>query len=134
MKSYIKLYGPPVGEALKALRKVAIDFPEVCIMDPVIGADLGVGTVTGPGGIPGSGGQGRSHESVDMVMSYFGGPSEISEERCDSIISKSGESVGKYDFYFEWFKKPTVSQIEALIEKIDEALAPLGVRYTITSK
>ena len=136
MKSYIKLYGPPVGEALKALRKIALDFPEVCVMDTVIGADLGVGTAIGPswGGLPGSGGQGRSYDSVDMVMSYFGGPSEISEERCGSIISESGESVGKYDFYYEWFKNPSVSELEALIEKIDEALAPLGVKYTITTK
>jgi hypothetical protein len=69
-----------------------------------------------------------------MVMSYFGGPDEISEERCGTIISKSGESVGEYDFYYEWFKKPNVTEIESLIEKIDEALTPLGVRYTITTK
>jgi hypothetical protein len=67
-----------------------------------------------------------------MVMNYFGG--DISEERCDTIISKSGESLGEYDFYYEWFKKPTVAQIQELIEKIDEALTPTKVKYTITTK
>ena len=133
MKSYIKLYGPPLATALKALRKLAIDFPEVCVMDSALQSELGLGSLRGPGGIAGAGGQGPSN-SVDMVMGYFGGPEEISEERCNTIISKSGESVGKYDFYYEWFNKPTVAQIEELIGKIDEALAPTGVRYTITSK
>ncbi len=133
MKSYIKLYGPPIAEAIKALRSLAVDFPEICVMDYALEASLGLGSITGPGGIPGAGGQG-SLDSVSMVMSYFGGPDEISKERCDTIISKSGESVGTFDFYYEWFQKPTVSQIEDLIVKIDEALGPVRVRYTITTK
>ncbi len=133
MKSYIKLYGPPLSDALKVLRKLAIDFPEVCVMDTALEANLGLGSVKGQGGIPGAGGRG-SLNSVDFVMNSFGGPDEIDEERCNTIISKSGESVGEYDFYYEWFKKPTVAQIEELIGKIDETLAPIGVRYTITSK
>jgi hypothetical protein len=133
MKSYIKLYGPPLADALKALRKLAIDFPEVCVMDNALESSLGLGSIRGPGGISGAGGQGTLG-SVELVINYFGGPDEISKERCNTIISKSGESVGEYDFYYEWFKKPTVVQIEELIGKIDEALAPTGVRYTITSK
>ena len=133
MKSYIKLYGPSITEALKALRKVAIDFPEVCVMDTALEASLGISRVTSPGGLTGAGG-GGSLDSVEMVMNYFGGPEEISEKRCGSIISKSGESVGKFDFYYEWFQKPTMTQLESLIEKIDEALTPVGVRYTITTK
>lgn len=131
MKSYIKLYGPPINEALKTLRKIAIDFPEVCVMDTGIEASFGLGSVAGPGGIPGAGGR-QGLGSVEMVMNYFGG--DISEERCDTIISKSGERLGEYDFYYEWFKKPSVAQVEDLISKIDEALAPTGVKYTITTK
>jgi hypothetical protein len=131
MKSYIKLYGPPIGEALKTLRKVAIDFPEVCVMDTALEASFGLGSVAGPGGISGAGGQ-SGLGSVEMVMNYFGG--DISEERCDTIISKSGERLGEYDFYYEWFQKPSVAQVEDLISKIDEALAPTGVKYTITTK
>ena len=75
-----------------------------------------------------------SHPEIVEVMNLFGGPSEISKERCGSIISKSGESVGQYDFYFEWFRKPSVAQLEDLISKIDDALTPVGVKYTITTK
>lgn len=124
MKSYIKLYGPPLAVALKALRKVALDFPEVCVMDSGIKAVVSAPRVSGGGSL----------DSVSMVMDFFGGPDAISEERCETIISKSRESVGKYDFYYEWFKKPSIAQIEALIVKIDEALTPVGVRYTITTK
>ena len=133
MKSYIKIYGPPISEALKALRKVAIDFPEVCVMDTALEASLGISSYSSPGGLTGAGG-GGGLGSIEMVMDHFGGAGEISKERCDTIISKSGESVGQFDFYYEWFQKPTVAQLESLIEKIDEALAPVGVKYTITTK
>ena len=33
MISYIKIYGPPLLKAIKALEKIAVDMPEVCIMD-----------------------------------------------------------------------------------------------------
>jgi len=59
---------------------------------------------------------------------------EVTRERCESIISKSGESVGEYDFYFEWFTEPSISQVNSLIGSVDEALAPLGCKYTITTK
>jgi hypothetical protein len=123
MKSYIKLYGPPIFKALKALETIAVDMPEVCIMDTPI--ELGLSyPVTGssPSGL----------STADGVLSYFGGG--ISEERCDSIISKSGESLGEYDFYFEWFRQPSMNDVTMLIEKIDEALIDLGVKYTITTK
>ena len=125
MKSYIKIYGPPISKALSALRKVAVDTPEVCVMDTSIESvayDVGGSYI------------GSSPDALVDVMTLFGGPSEISEERCDSIISKSGESVGQYDFYFEWFQNPSVAQLEDLISKIDKALTPVGVKYTITTK
>ena len=130
MKSFVKVYGPPLLKALKALEKVAVDLPEVCIMDHTIAASVG---------LPGSGfddvtTSDTTMDSMGGIMTFFGGPSAISEERCDSIISKSGESLGIYDFYFEWFKAPSMAEINSLIEMIDEALAPLGVKYTITTK
>ena len=51
-----------------------------------------------------------------------------------TIISKSGKKLGEYDFYFEWFKDPTMDELNNLIEIIDEVLTPIGSRYTITSK
>jgi len=114
MKSYIKIYGPPVVKAIKELEKVAIDMPEVCIMTQ----EFAIGPPFGSG---------------ESLQNYFG-PDVISEERCNNIISKSRESLGEYDFFFEWFKKPTRDELHMLIEKIDEALSDIGVRYSITTK
>ena len=116
MKSYIKIYGPPTIKAIKKLQKIAVGMPEVCIMDTLISQGLPV------------------FETVEDTMGYFGGASEITVERCNNIISKSGESLGEYDFYYEWFTKPNMDQLNGLIEKIDEAMTPLGCKYTITTK
>ena len=129
MKSYVKIYGPPLLKALKALEKVAIGLPEVCIMDTTIQAAIGI-----PSAVPSIGGGDILMDSMDGVMNYFSGVGEISEERCDTIISKSGESLGEFDFFFEWFEKPTMQQVEDLIGRIDKALTPLGVKYTLTTR
>ncbi len=114
MKSYIKIFGPPIVEAVKALEKVAVDMPEVCIMNTefTLGPPL----------------------AGEPLINYFGGPGVISEERCGNIVSKSRESLGEYDFFFEWFRKPTKDDLHSLMVKIDDALSEVGVRYTITTK
>ena len=120
--SYIKIYGPPVLKTIKELEKIAVDMPEVCIMDTVIA------------GIPNFS---DTFRDADYTLNYFStsdAPIEVSVERCNTIISKSGERLGEYDFFFEWFTDPTMEQVNDLIEKIDETLTPLGCRYTITSK
>ena len=131
MKSYVKIYGPPLLKALKALEKVAIDMPEVCIMDTTIQAAIGAPDIRGVGA--GYGASDISFDDPAGVMAFLG-VDKISEERCNNIISKSGESLGENDFFFEWFTKPTMAQVENLIEKIDTALGPLGVKYTLTTK
>ncbi|OGD52786.1 hypothetical protein A3K81_06830 [Candidatus Bathyarchaeota archaeon RBG_13_60_20] len=128
MISYVRIYGPPLLKALKALEKVAVGMPEVCIMDTPIAAHIGISQMDlGDRLIE------PSLASQEGVMKYFG-EGVISGKRCDTIISKSGESLGEYDFYFEWFIKPTMKQVEDLIERIDGALEPLDVKYTITTK
>jgi thiamine biosynthesis protein ThiC len=121
MISYIKLYGPPVYDAIKELEKIAIDMPEVCIMDTII-ASPGTGMSLGSEGI--------HNYFIDIGVSM----QDITYERCDTIISKSGEKLGEYDFFFEWFKEPGMNELNDLIQRIDKALTPLGTRYTITSK
>ena len=117
MKTYIKVIGPPILKSIKALEKIAVDMPQVCIMDTMI--ESGGSPVADP----------------DSWSSYLDiNPSMITRERCDNLISKSGESVGEYDFYFEWFKEPTLDELNKLIGKIDEVLAAVGSRYTIMSK
>jgi len=120
--SYIKIYGPPVLKAIKELEKIAVDMPEVCIMDTILA------------GVPD---YADAFSDPEYTSSYFTQtlePVELKVERCDTIISKSGEKLGEYDFFFEWFTEPKMEQLNELIEKIDEALTPLGCKYTITTE
>jgi len=125
MRSFIKIYGPPVFEAIKVLEKIAVDMPEVCIMDTIIQSsrDLTVGMTL-------------EAEYTQLVSDYFSPVSDtpVSVERCSNIISGSGQVLGEYDFFFEWFQDPSTEQLNDLIEKIDTALATVGCRYTITTK
>jgi len=129
MRSYIKIYGPPVLEAIKELEKLAIDMPEVCIMDyviahdisPSIAKELDASKVSAEGGsVPGF-----FMQRTGIVLPV---------KRCHNIISKHGQKLGEYDFFFEWFEEPETNQLNELIRKIDEALKPLGCLYTITTK
>ena len=43
-------------------------------------------------------------------------------------------TLGDSDFVFEWTDKPTMKKVHELIEKIDKALADLGVHYTLTTE
>ena len=40
MRSFIKILGPPLFEAVRALERMAVDTPQVCIMDTVILRDI----------------------------------------------------------------------------------------------
>jgi hypothetical protein len=133
MRSYIKIFGPPHVKALRALKKIAVDMPEVCIMDttfvddlpPYLAEDLGGRRTEGI----------RIEPTLERVGAFFRSQGvEISEERCNNIISEYGEMLGDYDFFFEWFEDPSVEQVNDLIQKIDEALEPLDCHYTITQK
>jgi hypothetical protein len=127
MKSFIKIYGPPVYEAVKALEKMAIDMPEVCIMDTSIFISQG-NPINIPGGYGPDGGP-------NFAQQYFvDSAKDMTWERCGKIISKSGHELGEHDFFFEWFTTPTMDQLNKLIMKIDEVLTPLNVKYTITTK
>lgn len=99
-------------EALKALEKVAEELPEIKATYSVLRA---VPTPVFP--------------PIPPVVVR----EEVVERKVKSI-SKFGTLLGEYDFFFEWEKDPTMEQIQTLITKIDEALSPLGCRYTITTK
>ena len=102
--------------------------PEVCIMDTTIKAAK-ESPKTGK-----KADKGERLETKEEVQEFFKDVGEVSEERCETLISKSSQTLGEYDFYFEWYKNPSMDQVTDLIERIDEALMPLGVEYTITSK
>jgi hypothetical protein len=116
-------------EAIVRLERIAVDMPKVCIWDtqilrdipPNLGRDIG--------------GRAISQTRTDWVKSYYERRNVvISGERCQSIISSSGDSLGEYDFFYEWLEGPSMEQLETLIEKIDDALESLGCRYTITTR
>ncbi len=129
MRSYIKIMGPPILEATRRLEEMAVDFPAVCIMDQVLAHPA---TPSSVGGGPGS----PVNQDVALqARGYFAARGiTVSSERCETIISRHGERLGDYDFFFEWSKKPTREQVEELIGKIDAALKGLGCLYTITTK
>ena len=119
MRTYVKIYGPPLYDAIKALEKIALESPALCIMDHLIPYDFyTMGDIT----------------AIQDIHQYFADLGDVSVERCSNILSKSVESMGEYDFVFDWFKKPTQDQITDLIQKIDQALKPLDCRYTLVTK
>lgn len=120
MRSFIKIYDPPVLNAIKVLEQIAIDVPQVCIMDPLIGHARAT-NVLGE----------RTSDMMDYFSEY---KSDLSKKRCDTLISKSWELLGEYDFFFEWLRDPTVEELNKLIDQVDESLSPLGCKYTITTK
>jgi hypothetical protein len=129
MRSYIKIYGPPILEAIRELEKIAVDMPEVCIMDYVIQNELSPRIARDVGG--------SAVETSDVsIPGFFMRRTAVTVpvKRCHSIISKYGQKLGDYDFFFEWYEKPETSQLIDLIRKIDDALKPLGCLYTITTK
>ena len=67
---------------------------------------------------------------TEFAAGYFS-PYGISSERCGTIISKTQEVLGEYNFMFEWFTKPTTEQLHSLIEQIDAAMSSVGCRYTL---
>lgn len=129
LRSYIKIFGPPISDALIELEKIAINMPEVCMMDyaiqrdisPCIASDLGANKVE------------TYEESIPNFFVKRTGV-VVPIERCHKLISKYGEKLGEYDFFFEWKEKPENSQLNTLIKRIDEAFKQLGCLYTITTK
>jgi len=135
LRSYIKLLGPPILEGIKALEKVAIDMPEVCMMhrafvkglSPHIARDIGLEPQSARVRV-------HSYDSAGLVEYFRSSGVFVTEERCESIISESGQALGEYDFFFEWHEKPNTTQLGDLIVKIDEALADVGCLYSVNTK
>jgi hypothetical protein len=117
VKSYLKIYGPPLIKALTALEKIAaqksletmIRFSHILVDPslPFIWSDAGA-----------------------LLLQDV----PISTIEKQKLISKAARTIGEYDFFFEWSVKPTFKQIHELIEKVDHALEPLGCKYTIITK
>ncbi len=114
-------------EAVRELEKIAVDMPQVCVMDEAILLDIPRSLARDIG---------EPIEYPEYVSDFFSRRTgvRVKTERCSNIISESGEKLGEYDFFFEWFEEPSMEQLNELIGKIDEALEPLGCLYSITTK
>jgi hypothetical protein len=97
MRSYIKVCGPPVMEAIRALEMIAIEMPEVSIMDTIIvqglpshlARDVGVSPRRATGSTP------RGQFAGNWAINYFRSSRvAVPVERSVSIISDAGESLG----------------------------------------
>lgn len=125
-KSYIKIYGPPVLTSLRSLEKVAAEFSKKTTMR--FFSSLVPSPPLGSGG---------SITATDRSMLEYSGvlaEVDLPAEEKTKLISRSGDTLGEYDFFFEWGREPTKLEVQELIAKIDETLADCGCRYTIVTK
>jgi hypothetical protein len=117
----VRIYGPPLMKAIKALEGVAVKmstetelkFSHKCVPYPT-----------------------RLQSDKNDWNAYLKKLQNTYTECYEpqKIISDASMTLGEYDFVFEWSAKPTLKRIEGLIEKIDEALTEVGVHYTLTTE
>ncbi|MGD2200777.1 MAG: hypothetical protein PVJ38_03975 [Candidatus Bathyarchaeota archaeon] len=120
-RSYVRIYGPPHMEAIKALEAVAVElskstqvkFSHKCLPYPSI-----------------------NQPTTNDWNAYLKNMSNMYVDCYEplKIISEAHTMLGEYDFFYEWVKDPTMKQVRDLMEKIDEALDGLGCYYTLTTK
>jgi len=124
-RSYVKVYGPPVLKAIRALEKLAVDFSKTTairhysVLTPLF-------PITGSGetySTDVSGGERMLLPEISLPV----------EEKV-KLISRAGDTLGEHDFFFEWTGEPTKKEVQELIAKIDEALGDCGCRYTIVTR
>ncbi|MGA3298003.1 MAG: hypothetical protein ABSD41_11210 [Candidatus Bathyarchaeia archaeon] len=126
MKTYVKIYGPPLMKALDELQKIAVKMPKVTHYHFLVGLAGYTGSI-----FPTSGSIGGP-SGVDGGLPW--GATSRPEKSTHPLISKSGRTLGEHDFFFEWKDEPTWDEVRDLISKIDEAFTRLGCKYTLTTK
>jgi hypothetical protein len=120
-KTYVRIYGPPLLKAIRALEGVAVEmskavevkFSHKCVPYPT-----------------------RMQSDRRDWNNYLKGLTQTYTDCYEpqKIISDAGMTMGDHDFMFEWSQRPSMKRIQDLIEKVDEALMGLGVLYTITTE
>ena len=121
VRSFVRIYGPPVLEAIDSLESVAVEvskttgikFSHTCIPYPE-----------------------RLQSNKTDWESFLKKMQDIYVDCYEplKLISDSSYMLGEYDFFFEWDDKPSLVEIRGLIGRIDEALKGMGCMYTTTTK
>jgi hypothetical protein len=136
-RTFIKILGPPIVEAIRKLEKIAIEIPDFCIMNTIVAQDIPSSLARDIGGVRSST-QRMMRDPIisEYALNYFKGSGGVvlNEEQCEKILSGSPTLLGDYDFFFEWNKEFNQKDFDDLLEKIDEALTPLGCLFTITNQ
>jgi hypothetical protein len=118
LKTYVRIYGPPLMEALDELQKIAGGMPKVThyhFMANYMPLPFPEPTVSGGPG---------------AILPSPAVPKKVTEP----LISKSGHTLGDHDFFFEWTEDPSWDQMRELVSKIDKAFTRLGCKYTLSTK
>lgn len=121
VRSYVKIYGPPIVKAINALEAVAVEmskatdvkFSHKCLPYPT-----------------------RYQSNTNDWNQYLKNMERIYVDCYEPVklISESQQLLGEYDFFYEWVEAPKMAQIEELLKKIDDALEGMGCNYTLTTK
>lgn len=121
VKSYVRIYGPPLLKAIKALEgvavtmsnKIEVKFSHKCVPYPT-----------------------RMQSDKNDWNAYLQNMKKTYTDcyEPEKIISDASMTMGDYDFVFDWTSKPTITQIEDLIARVDAALEKVGVMYTLTTE
>jgi hypothetical protein len=142
MKTYVKIFGPPLGEALDELQRIAAEMPKVSHYHMLSGYE---GAPPFPTSMVAAGWTPTGEPTIQYPVA------SLPEDRLSQVpsglptgagvqktmhpaLSRSGHTLGEYDFFFEWVEEPTWQQMRDLISQIDKAFARLGCKYTITTK
>jgi len=121
VRSYVKIYGPPIVKAINALEAVAVEmskatsvkFSHKCLPYPT-----------------------RYQSNTNDWNQYLKNMERMYVDCYEPVklISDSHQLLGEYDFFYEWVETPKMAQIEELLKKIDDALEDMGCNYTLTTK
>ena len=120
MRSYIKIIGPPLYEAVLALQRIAKEMPYVTHREVFIETKQPDFT--------------DMDASRDFFMNIHLQDYPIHRDDQVKLIKRAEAMIGDYDFYFEWIRKPTVNDMIELVKRIDEEFSRLGCQYMIRTK